>query len=519
MSPKCHYGLHYCHDCPTPPQPTNDSVIIMVNKNKQHTIGWMKRRYYIQFGYVTLLLILLSIQGWIDHLPAYFNLENSFLLRTTMTMTHRYLNVMSTKATKTMKPIYVDDDGYLQVRRMPEVPPCRYFTDFGRETKLEIPTTTIRGIHYHFDDCAENQLGNRLGEHYLHYLLANSAQILYRMSCGGEDTAGNKMMIQNNQSTPLLNVTNSTTATYVEIIDPTSHQKSKHQSVLRHLEVNRIVPGPVPHDPWGGQVWEPSSVCQHCNRGGWWCHFGLNVMMDIIQEDMMKLSQTDVGQSFEPDDAVIHLRLGDALKGTKDERIGLLPHRTYQDMLDAVQREFGPIRTIGIVTMPFKRSLARSFDSGKVTLAKSKLVAHDLIDYLKGHFPNATVVLHSGPDEVPLKAFARLQRARKVAICGPSTFCTMPVLATSASVGYLFRGKKHSPWAMHVAQLSPNNHLRMYKVPRLANNYTEKLNHEQIVFWLRHQLPHVGEFTIDGPPLLRNDVVPKGDSDGENSQG
>ncbi|KAI2493693.1 hypothetical protein MHU86_20837 [Fragilaria crotonensis] len=406
-----------------------------------------------------------------------------------------YTNAVHRKLNVPLSKVIVDENGILQVRRKPETPPCNFFTNYSRETQQTFSPEDgrqIKGLHFHFDDCAENQLGNRLGEHYLNYLLANSARIPYHMSCGDTNDYENH---SNNVTKAIPTVVTT---------DPTSALKAQHESVLRHLHVHLMEPGPQPHDPWGGQSWAPENLCQHCSRGGWWCPIGLNAVIDVIRQDMLKLVNTSVGQSFEPDDAVIHLRLGDALRGTKDEHIGLLPHQTYEWILQSIEHEQGPIKTIGIVTQPFKRELVRSFDVAPSTISKSKLVAYDLVDYLQTKFPNATITIHNGPDEIPLKSYARLLRANKVAVCGPSTFCTMPVLAMQTAIGYIFRGEKHSPWAKHVAQFSDN--IRTYKVPRLANNYTDKLNDEEILFWLRNQLPHVGDFTINGPPLVRNEV-------------
>jgi len=375
---------------------------------------------------------------------------------------------------------FVDSEGTLQIQRKPEIPPCRFFTWMKHDDKIE-PEREIKAIHYHFDNCAENQLGNRLGEHYMFYLLANSGRLPYKMTCGDPATSNET----------------------IAIIDPSSSHKGEYESVLRNIAVDLKEPGPVPIDPWGGQAWDPYTVCGHCARGGWWCKIGLNVMMDVIVPDMRKLAyETEIGKSFEPEDAVLHLRLGDALKGSKDEGIGLLPHGAYIEILEEAEKEQGPLTTIGIVTQPFKKKLVRSFDSSSATLAKSRLVAFDLVAQIKSKFPQAIVSIHNGDDEIPLKSYARLVRAKKVAICGPSTFCTMPVLATEGK-GYLFRGEKHSPWAQHVAQF--NDNIKMFKVPRLSNNYIDKLNDTQLLHWLRYQLAHAGEFTIAGPPLVRNE--------------
>lgn len=374
---------------------------------------------------------------------------------------------------------FIDESGTLQIHRKPEIPPCRFFTWSKLGDRIE-PEREIKAIHYHFDDCAENQLGNRLGEHYMFYLLANSARLPYQMSCGDPKASNDT----------------------VTITDPTSSLKGRFESVLRNIAVDLQEPGPVPKDPWGGQEWGPQHVCQNCARGGWWCQLGLHVMVDVFVPDMKKLAyDTEIGNSFEPEDAVIHLRLGDALKGKKDENIGLLPHGAYIEILEQIEKESGSLKSIGVVTQPFKKKLVRSFDATSATLAKSRLVAFDLIEHIRSKFPQAIVSIHNGDDEIPLKSYARLIRAKKVAICGASTFCTMPVLATEGK-GYLFRGEKHSPWAQHVADFQDN--IRTFKVPRLANNYTDQLNDVQLLHWLRYQLPHAGEFAITGPPMIRN---------------
>jgi hypothetical protein len=405
----------------------------------------------------------------------FVSIERKWTRRTTTTTPRQ----LKGKHLKTL-PI-IDDNGVLTIQRMPELPPCRFFTDLPHGNSKIEHDREIKAIHYHFNDCAENQLGNRLGEHYMFYMLANAVRLPYRMTCGE----------RSNQT--------------IDIIDPTSFTKGEYESVLRNIAVNLTEPGPVPKDQWGGQDWDAKQVCEHCPRGGWWCQIGLNVMMDVIVPDMRRLAyETDMGKSFEPEDAVIHLRLGDALKGQHDEGIGLLPNGAYLDILEEIEKEEGPLSTIGIVTQPFKKKFVRSFDGASETLSKSRLVAFNLVEQLRAKFPHAIVSVHNGDDDVPLKAYARLVRANKVAICGASTFCTMPVLATNGK-GYIFRAEKHSPWAQHVAEFKDN--IRTFKVPRLSNNYAGKLNETEILDWLHNQRADAGEFIISAPPLIRNEVV------------
>jgi hypothetical protein len=154
-----------------------------------------------------------------------------------------------------------------------------------------------------------------------------------------------------------------------------------------------------------------------------------------------------------------------------DEGLGLLPHQAYLEILKTMQHESGPLNSIGIVTQSFVKARVRSFDAQDATLAKSRLVAYDLAEHLRTTFPQAEVTLFNGASEIPLRSYARLVKARKVAICGPSTFCTYPVLATQG-VGYLFQGHtNHSPRVQHV-QL---NNIRTFVVPRLANHFAGQL--------------------------------------------
>jgi hypothetical protein len=225
------------------------------------------------------------------------------------------------------------------------------------------------------------------------------------------------------------------------------------------------------------------------------------MVSDKIIQDMWRIAQTDIGQSFEPDDAVIHLRLGDALSSHRDtdEGIGLLPHRAYSQILQEVQRTKGLITTISLITMPFTRDDVRAYE--RHLIDRSKLVAEDLQSYLAKEFPRAKVEIHNGHSEIPAKAYARLTRAKKVAVCGSSTFCTYPVLAVREAIGYIFRAEKHSPWAVRAATKYDN--IRTYKVPRLTNNYTCKLSDTDLLMWLREQDPNVGGLVVNGPPLLR----------------
>lgn len=366
-------------------------------------------------------------------------------------------------------------DGTLLVGRRSEVRACDYFTK-RRAHPRKVPPRDITGIHYHFDDCSEHQLGNRLGEYYQRYLLASSARLPYRMTCGDVNSSSTKQIINLNRV------------------------EQEDESVLKHLEGHYGVPEK--------QHWTVEEVCRHTGGAGWDSKDGPERMMDIFRKDMAYLAyNTTTGESIqnETEDAVIHLRLGDALKGANDQRIGLLPHKAYANILQETmkQKNLSTIETIGIVTQPFERGLARGFDRMQVTLDKSRAIAIDLQRYLAKIWPKAKIRIHNDEHEIPLKSFARLIRAKQVAVCGSSTFCTYPVLSVGENaLGYVYRTERHSPWAPKLEGVLPN--IRTFVAPRLANNFTAKLDIDTLIYWLRNQDLEVADLVIDQDPLIRN---------------
>jgi hypothetical protein len=355
------------------------------------------------------------------------------------------------------------DDGTLFLARGAESP-CAFFRRGLRNN--------ITRIHYHFEDCVERQLGNRIGEHFGRYLLASAAHVPYTMTCGNNDN----------------------------VYQVTNVRVSYHpfESVTKHLEVHNAQANVG--------NWTVFDVCRICNGLGWSCHDGIQAMSDVMREAMWILAHnTTTGQSFEPDDAVIHLRLGDALRGKWDEGIGLLPHEGYSILLKEAESLRGPIQSISIVTASFDKKYARSFDAKAILRERSAMVAYDFVRHLNELFPNATVTIHNGPDESSLKSYARLIRAKKVSICGSSTFCTLPVLANREGIGFVYRTERHNPWAVKAAEKYDN--IKTWKVPRLTNNVIEQMDDSAILHWLRNQDAQAGEFIIGGAPLIRPRVM------------
>lgn len=356
-------------------------------------------------------------------------------------------------------PISLLDDGTLVVRRMPESAACSYFTDLPNLPK-RVGISPTR-IHYHFDDCTDDHLGTQLAEYFGHYLLANAAQVPFTMTCGDGIDRG----------------------------QPT---------VLHSLQTSNAYPGLPPIDVTGHQ-YSVYDVCFACYGLSWWCDRGPELMVDTFQENMLRLTNSKLGQTIEAEDAVVHMRLGDALLGGRDEGVGLLPFRAYSRLLKRVEAEVGPLTTISVVTQTFVEEAARPEDT--LALLRTEMIAKDFVAHLRQHFPTATVILHNSPLDTPLVAYVRMAKASKVAICGASTFCTYPVLA-NPNLRYLYDSEKFNPW---VKRLKYTGSVRTIESPRLANNYIGALTDHQLTHWLRHQNPN-GNDIITSPPLFR---VPK----------
>jgi hypothetical protein len=361
--------------------------------------------------------------------------------------------------------------------------------DFFRpDIHPELSEVNITRIEYHFRNCMDNGLGNILGDHYGYYALANAAGIPYTMTCGdGEDSTKIHHMVLPGTVIPQI-------------------------SVLALLQVHLTEPGPLPTDA-SGKVVDAAEVCAFGRVPTWYSHIGADLVSDVIREDMWRVAEADRAEnsSFVPDDAVIHLRLGDVLYSFSGshQRDGLLPHLTYSLLLKQAALEKGPIETISIVTQPFGGSGTRSFDIPGIE--RSKMIAYDLVKHLQEHFPNATVTIHNGDDEPPSRTYARLIRAKIVSICGPTTFCTFPVLGNRDGIGYILNGDGYflNPWAARAAMKYDN--IKVFGGPTLGDSYIESLSDHDLLVWLNHQDPRTGYISIREDPVIRYPGIIKPD--------
>jgi len=190
----------------------------------------------------------------------------------------------------------------------------------------------------------------------------------------------------------------------------------------------------------------------------------------------------------EGDDAVIHVRLHDAFKsiGSRPSQRGLFPHIAYTSMLKKAEEEKGEIRTISIVTQSFQKDMIREIDQEFTEL--SRVVGEDLARQLQIEFPNAEVNIHNdGRIETTVTSYSRLVRAKKIAICGCSTFCPFPVLSVGDDVmAYLYDSKYlNGFYTKYLAENKDNIHL--WDAPMLGSNVIGELTNSQIFDFLRNE--------------------------------
>jgi hypothetical protein len=332
----------------------------------------------------------------------------------------------------------------------------------------------IKRFHYHFANCwnFDDMFGNRLAVVYGMKLLANAMRKPFTFTCGLREG-----------ETP------------------------KGAAYLMELNAQSDALGPVPSR--NGEEYTAEDVCRLCsNHFCTWYDPNLDVASDIMISDWKQLTRPGLVPIPDHDDAVIHLRLGDGLYSTHggNEGKGIFPHATYINLLKQAQEEKGAIGSIGIVTAPFKGSNVRAFDRGSTSI--SETITLDLVRAVQAAFPLAEIRLHNNPEATIIESQARIVHARKVAICGCSTFCPYALLATEG-IGFMYNPVgAQNIWVRNAAERYEN--FRLFEAPLLnglmiANNKSGWLLHRaHVMGWVRKQNPTVGNLDIIKAPIFRN---------------
>ena len=200
----------------------------------------------------------------------------------------------------------------------------------------------IKRVHYHYSDCKtfDDMFGHRIAVVYGIKMIARAMHKPFTFSCG------------------------------------LAEGETSHGALDLMLLNSRADPYPVRSE-------EDHSAKELCQRycAGRYCDWhspNLDMASELMISDWKYLTQPDRVQVTDHDDAVIHLRLGGGLHSTygANEGKGIFPHGTYINLIKQAQEEKGAIRSIGIVTAPFKGNRVRVFDSGFTRL--SELITHEI---------------------------------------------------------------------------------------------------------------------------------------------
>ena len=118
----------------------------------------------------------------------------------------------------------------------------------------------------------------------------------------------------------------------------------------------------------------------------------------------------------------------------------------------------------------------------------TRKVGQHLAQQLRIEFLNAEVNIHNDwRIETTVTSYSRLAKAKKIAICGCSTFCPFPVMSVGDDVmAYLYNSKYlNGFYTQYLAANKDNIHL--WDAPMLGSNEIGKLTNSQIYDFLRNR--------------------------------
>jgi len=300
------------------------------------------------------------------------------------------------------------------------------------------------GLTWIMNDCAdqaESVLGNHLSRWYMIRAVASSAGVSLEMPCRSP------------------------------VLDRIATKVSPNDTVLD-----------------GRYKFSWKKFCRRCESNGeGGCQYphavranGLERIRSVISTDLRTMAYKVVsekpGLAKELDDVTIHLRCGDI--GRQDHTLyGLVPFvgksstaGTYEYVkfdysqhqpsprIQSVYKKLIPknATSIGIVTAPFHQD-REGWGPGDPEL--NEAVATAARDYLQEAFPNVTVSIRNREEETLDMVYARLIMTNTT-ICGPSTFCVFPAIA-SLGESHIIRSPlfgDHPTWLSKIDRAVPHIH-------------------------------------------------------------
>lgn len=236
-------------------------------------------------------------------------------------------------------------------------------------------------------------------------------------------------------------------------------QMSCESSVTDRIETT-IPPENTVFDRVNGDTFSWRNFCRSCEVDDGRCLYphaietgGLETMRSVVVNDLRALSMNVLSEKpgllDEIDDVSIHLRCGDI--GRQDHALyGLVPFRSYESLIPQ------GATSIGIVTAPFAQD-REGWGPGDPELNEAVVTATR--NYLRKAFPKATVTIRNSHDDTLDVVYTRLIQANTT-ICGPSTFCVFPAIA-SVKQSYIMESELfggEASWLAKVSESDPSVH-------------------------------------------------------------
>ena len=197
---------------------------------------------------------------------------------------------------------------------------------------------------------------------------------------------------------------------------------------------------------------------QSCEAPGYpgTCRNNINNVAGVIRRDFQSLAKAwqSTHPSTEIDAVSIHWRCGDILTFPMSE-YGFVPYETYADAIESSLTQAGRNSkkiSIGIITAPLESDRCRKFDCKAID--KCQELLDDMLSYLQGRFPEATINVRNDKTEDILSSFARMN-ASDVVFCGPSTFCILPTISSKGQAA-IVQSDKLYPWTNALAKVQDN---------------------------------------------------------------
>jgi len=226
-----------------------------------------------------------------------------------------------------------------------------------------------------------------------------------------------------------------------------------------------------------GLTWEDACDTSSCvvPRFPGTCPNHFNKLTKLFRRDLRAVANEWQAQNSPVlDDVVVHFRCGDILTFPMSE-YGFVRYHAYADAIDAAATN-----SIGIVTAPLDKSRCRKFDCK--ALDKCEALLGDLVLNLQARFPGVSVHIRNGPKESIKSSFGRMTLAKKQVICGPSTFCVLPAIATVGQA-HIVQSDRLYPWVAKVAEAEPNIHL--ITDPFISSDIAKRMSVDDLMVKLR----------------------------------